>query len=59
VAGCVVVYVSMTAEAVGDVANVVWVHILVRMEVHSLSLQFISAIGLYLDGLCESGLLGL
>ena len=37
----------------------VWVPMLVRMDVHSLSMQFIRAKGLWFVGLCGSVLLGL
>ena len=40
-------------------ASLVWAPMLVRMKVHSLSIQFIMAIGLLLDGLSGSVLLDL
>ena len=39
--------------------SAVWVPILVRMDVHKLSMQFIRAMGLQLEGLWGSVLLGL
>jgi hypothetical protein len=40
-------------------ASVVWAPMLVRMDVHNLSLQFISVMGLHLEGFWGSVLLGL
>ena len=38
--------------------STVRVPMLVRIDVHSLSMQFISAMGLWLEGLCGSDLFG-
>ena len=39
--------------------SAVWVPMLVRMDVHSLNMQFIRAMDLYLEGLWGSVMLGL
>ncbi len=48
---------AVSLKAPSDSA--VWVPMLARMDVHSLSMQFIRAMGLSFEGLCGSVLLGL